>query len=84
MRDPKEPLLWLLDAIFLFVLLLWVMQLFLLMTGLDAFLARERQPLWPAAIGSLVLAVMSLALVRFSSRQIKANERDKNRDSKNK
>jgi membrane protein implicated in regulation of membrane protease activity len=83
MRDPKEPLLWLLDAILLFILLLWIMQLFLLMTGLDAFLARERQMLWPAAIGSLVLAVMSLALVRFSSRQIKAHEHNNNKNNKN-
>ena len=66
MRDPREPRLWLIDAIFLFVLVLWIAQLFLLITGLDAFLGGQHDVLWPAAISSVVLALVNLFLVRYT------------------
>jgi membrane protein implicated in regulation of membrane protease activity len=67
MRDPREPRLWLMDGIFLFVLVLWTSQLFLLITGLDAYLGGQKNILWPAAITSVVLALINVWLVRFTS-----------------
>jgi membrane protein implicated in regulation of membrane protease activity len=66
MRDPREPRLWLIDGIFLFVLVLWTSQLFLLITGLDAYLGGQKNILWPAAITSLVLAAINLFLMRYT------------------
>lgn len=65
MRDPQEPRLWVIDGIFLFVLVLWTLQLFLIIMGLDAFLAGQRNILWPAAISSVVLALVNIGLVRL-------------------
>lgn len=66
MRNPREPRLWLIDGIFLFVLVLWTVQLFLLITGLDAYLGGQKSVLWPAAITSVVLAAINVWLVRFT------------------
>ena len=62
-RNPLEPKLWAVDAIFLFVVVVWTVQLFLVITGLDAYLGGEDGILWPAAIASVVLAAVNLALV---------------------
>ena len=67
MRDPREPRLWLIDGIFLFVLVLWVVQLFLVITGIDAYLGGERGVLWPAALASVAIAAVNAYLVRFTS-----------------
>lgn len=52
------------DIVLLFVLVLWTVQLFLLMTGLDAFMGGETRVLWPAALSSLALAAVNVTLVR--------------------
>jgi hypothetical protein len=44
---------------------LWTVQLFLVITGLDAYLGGEKGLLWPAAITSVVVAVVNLALIRL-------------------
>ena len=41
------------------------MQLFILMTGLDAYLGKEYGILWPGALSSIGLAVLTLVLVRL-------------------
>ncbi len=64
MRDPREPKLWVIDGIFWFVLVLWTIQLFLLITGLDAYLGGQKEILLPAAISSVVLAVINFLLIR--------------------
>lgn len=64
MRDPREPKLWVIDAIFYLVLLVWIVQLFLIIASLDAFLGGEANILWPAAISSVVLALLNFLLVR--------------------
>ncbi|MNY41096.1 hypothetical protein D3C86_1758830 [compost metagenome] len=62
MSDPRA---WLVDGIFLFVLLLWIIQLFLVITGIDAYLGGQAGILWPAAITSAVLALINLKLVSY-------------------
>jgi hypothetical protein len=64
MRDPQEPKLWVIDGIFLFVLVLWIVQLFLLISGLDAYLGGQKNILLPAAIASLLVALLNFFLVR--------------------
>jgi hypothetical protein len=64
MRNPREPKLWVVDGIFWFVLILWTLQLFLLITGLDAYLGGQKEILVPAAISSVVLALINLLLIR--------------------
>ena len=51
------------DLILLFVLVLWTIQLFLLITGLDAYLGGEKGILWPIAASSLALGGLNLKLV---------------------
>ena len=48
-----------------FVLIFWTVQLFILMTGLDAYLGKEHGILWPGALSSIGLAVLTLVLVRL-------------------
>ena len=48
-----------------FVLIFWTVQLFILMTSLDAYLGHEHGLLWPAALSSLLLAALTLVLVRL-------------------
>ena len=48
-----------------FVLIFWTVQLFILMTSLDAYLGHEHRLLWPAALSSLLLAALTLVLVRL-------------------
>ena len=64
MRDPHEPRLWVIDGIFLFVLVLWIVQLFLLISGLDAYLGGQKSILLPAAIASVLVALLNFFLVR--------------------
>jgi hypothetical protein len=64
MRDPREPKLWVIDGIFYLVLLIWIVQLFLIIASLDAFLAGQADILLPAAISSAVLALVNFLLVR--------------------
>ncbi|EYB67233.1 hypothetical protein DEIPH_ctg046orf0027 [Deinococcus phoenicis] len=52
-----------------FILILWSIQLFILMTSLDAYLGHERALLWPAALSSLLLAALTLGLVRLIPRE---------------
>ncbi|HEY9900757.1 MAG TPA: DUF6755 family protein [Pantanalinema sp.] len=61
----SAPRTWLVDGIFLFVLLLWIIQLFLVITGIDAYLGGQAGILWPAAITSAVLALINLKLVSY-------------------
>ncbi|MNL75437.1 hypothetical protein D3C87_2012420 [compost metagenome] len=61
----NAPRTWLVDGIFLFVLLLWIIQLFLVITGIDAYLGGQAGILWPAAITSAVLALINLKLVSY-------------------
>jgi hypothetical protein len=68
MRDPREPRLWVIDGISMFVLILWMLQLFLLISGLDAYLGGQRGILWPAAISSVVIALVCFGLVRMIRR----------------
>jgi hypothetical protein len=68
MRDPREPRLWVIDGIFMFVLILWMLQLFLLISGLDAYLGGQGGILWPAAISSVVIALVCFGLVRMIRR----------------
>lgn len=68
MRDPREPRLWVIDGIFMFVLVLWIVQLFLLISGLDAFLGGQPGILWPAAISSTLIALVCFGLVRMIRR----------------
>ncbi len=68
MRDPREPRLWVIDGIFMFVLILWMLQLFLLISGLDAYLGGQRGILWPAAISSVVISLVCFGLVRMIRR----------------
>ncbi|GGJ35517.1 DUF6755 family protein [Deinococcus roseus] len=51
------------DLILLFVLVLWTIQLFLLITGLDAYLGGDHGILWPIAASSLGLGGLNLKLV---------------------
>lgn len=48
-----------------FVLIFWTVQLFILMTALDAWLGGEKGLLWPSALSSLFLAALTLVLVRL-------------------
>ncbi|MCD0155923.1 DUF6755 family protein [Deinococcus sp. 6GRE01] len=48
-----------------FVLIFWTVQLFILMTGLDAYLGKEYGILWPGALSSIGLAALTLVLVRL-------------------
>ena len=64
MRDPHEPRLWVIDGMFLFVLVLWIVQLFLLISGLDAYLGGQKNILLPAAIASVLVALLNFFLVR--------------------
>lgn len=54
-----------------FMLVMWSVQLFLLMTALDSYLAHQGGILWPAALGSIFFAVINLALVRMIPRDSK-------------
>lgn len=54
-----------------FVLVFWTVQLFILMTALDAWLGGEKSLLWPSAISSLILAALSIVLVRLIPREPK-------------
>lgn len=56
---------WVVDGIFMFELVLWILQLFLVITSLDAFLGGQGDILWPAALTSTVLALVNLKLVSF-------------------
>lgn len=62
--SKRRARLWVIDALLLFVLVLWTIQLFLFITGLDAHLGGEKAILWPAAITSVVIAVVNVMLVR--------------------
>jgi hypothetical protein len=57
--------LWIVDGIFMFELVLWTLQLFLVVTGLDAYLGGQHGVLWPAALSSIVLALVNVKLVSF-------------------
>lgn len=61
----STPRTWLVDGIFMFVLVLWIIQLFLVITGLDAYLGGQAGILWPAAITSTLLALINLKLVSY-------------------
>ena len=63
-RRTESRRTWVVDALLGFVLLLWLLQLFLLMTGLDAFLGGQAGILWPAAITSIILAALNVLLAR--------------------
>ena len=52
-----------------FVLVFWTVQLFILMTALDAYLGGEHHLLWPSALSSLLLGALSLWLVRLIPRE---------------
>lgn len=52
-------------VLFAFCLVFWTIQLFVLMTALDAALGGERALLWPSAISSLLLAALTVWLVRL-------------------
>jgi hypothetical protein len=63
MRGRSNNRLWVVDGVLLFVLVLWTAQLFLLISGLDAFLGGDYGILWPAAISSIVIAAICVRLV---------------------
>lgn len=52
-----------------FILVFWSIQLFILMTALDAYLGKEHRLLWPSALSSLLLAALTLWLVRLIPRE---------------
>jgi len=52
-----------------FILIFWSIQLFILMTALDAYLGGEYRLLWPSALSSLLLAALTLGLVRLIPRE---------------
>ncbi|GEM46287.1 DUF6755 family protein [Deinococcus cellulosilyticus] len=52
-----------LDLALSFILVLWSIQLFLLITALDAYLGGDTDILWPLALSSLVLAFINVKLV---------------------
>lgn len=60
--------------IFAFLLVFWTVQLFLLMTALDAYLGREDGLLWPSALSSLLLAALSWWLVRLIPREPRSED----------
>lgn len=64
MTGKRRARLWVIDALLMFMLVLWIIQLFLFITGLDAYLGGVHRLLWPAAIASLILAAVNLAFVR--------------------
>ena len=57
-----------------FILVFWTVQLFILMTALDAALGGERALLWPSAISSVLLAALTLWLVRLIPRDPPAED----------
>jgi hypothetical protein len=62
-RPANQSRLWVIDGILMFVIVLWTAQLFLIITGLDAYLGGEHGILWPAAISSIVIAAICVRLV---------------------
>lgn len=46
------------------VFMLWIIQLFILMTSLDAWMGGETALLWPSAISSVVLTFLTFGLVK--------------------
>lgn len=63
MNNTQKQKTVMLDLILVFILVLWTIQLFLLITGLDAYLGGDKGILWPIAASSLVLGGINLKLV---------------------
>jgi len=64
-RPANQTRLWVIDGVLMFVIVLWTVQLFLIITGLDAYLGGEHSILWPAAISSIVIAALCVRLVAY-------------------
>lgn len=63
MRGRQQQKGVMLDLSLSFILVLWSIQLFCLITALDAYLGGNTGILWPLAVSSLVLALINIKLV---------------------
>jgi heme A synthase len=61
-RDQRTTVVY---GILCFILVLVVLQLWLLMATMNAYLGEDDAPIWPAAVASLVCLLLNLGLLRY-------------------
>jgi heme A synthase len=61
-RDQRTTVVY---GILCFVLILVVLQLWLLIATMNAYLGEDEAPIWPAAAASIVCLLLNLGLLRY-------------------
>lgn len=62
---PREQRMTIIHGILCLVLILVILQLWLLMATMDAYLGGDSTIVWPAALASLVCLALNIGLLRY-------------------